>query len=156
MDEVLTFEPRVGKVKTGLTTGGFTVIIPKIKFWWSLSQFFPYAFSDSSSSLAFCFSFPPILYHFSVIDVFIVWVCKWVQFQWDSMVGSLGVFQRTQWWSWEPSPSKPFANPLPIGLRRRLACTPISGTSLSTSPRFSLFSHLFFFFSYMGSFHLQL
>ena len=40
-----------------------------------------------------------------------------------------------------------------IGLRRRLACIPISGTSLSISPRFSLFSHLFFFsFSYMGFF----
>ena len=43
-------------------------------------------------------------------------------------------------------------NPLSIGLRRRLACIPISCTSLSISPRFSLFSHLFFSFSYMGFF----
>ena len=41
-------------------------------------------------------------------------------------------------------------NPLSIGLRRRLACIPISGTSLSISPRFSLFSHLFFFFFIYG------
>jgi len=27
--KVLSFEPQVGKVKTGLTSGGFTVIIPK-------------------------------------------------------------------------------------------------------------------------------
>ena len=27
---MLSFEPRVGKVKTGLTTGGFTVIIPSV------------------------------------------------------------------------------------------------------------------------------
>ena len=30
MGKVLSFEPRVGKVKMGLTTGGFTVIIPSI------------------------------------------------------------------------------------------------------------------------------
>ena len=41
-------------------------------------------------------------------------------------------------------------NPLSIGLRRRLACIPISGTSLSISPRFSLFSHFFFFFFIYG------
>ena len=28
MGKVLSFEPRVGKVKTGLTSGGFTVIVP--------------------------------------------------------------------------------------------------------------------------------
>ena len=30
MGKVLSFEPRVSKVKTGLTTGGFTVIIPSV------------------------------------------------------------------------------------------------------------------------------
>ena len=29
VDEMLSFEPRVGKMKTGLTTSRFTVIIPK-------------------------------------------------------------------------------------------------------------------------------
>ena len=52
--------------------------LKKIKFWWSLSQFFPYAFSDSSSSLAFCISFPPVL-------------CYWCLYCLGLLVGSISV-----------------------------------------------------------------
>ena len=31
MGKVISFEPRVGKVQTGQTSGGFAVIIPKTK-----------------------------------------------------------------------------------------------------------------------------
>jgi hypothetical protein len=47
------------------------------------------------------------------------------------------------------------ANPLPIGLRRRLACTPNSGSSLSALPRFSFFPFTFYFlFLFLFYFYL--
>ena len=35
MDKVLSFKPWIGKVKTGLSTGGFTVICPSFSFLFS-------------------------------------------------------------------------------------------------------------------------